>query len=130
MSRLAHLHEVLGGPQALALQVHVLEGLGVETIDFQSGPDALTAAMGAGTAPDVLFDAPGRIIEYGNGGYLVPLDDMLDALKSDLTSESLIQTWVAEPPPCPPPEQAARERAMARVSKSASSRFLFNGISS
>ena len=30
---------------------------------------------------------------------------------------------------CPPPEQAARERAMARVSKSASSRFLFNGIS-
>ena len=37
----------------------------VETIDFQSGPDALTAAMGAGTAPDVLFDAPGRIIEYG-----------------------------------------------------------------
>lgn len=64
----------------------------VETIDFQSGPDALTAAMGAGTAPDVLFDAPGRIIEYGNGGYLVPLDDMLDALKSDLTSESLIQT--------------------------------------
>lgn len=64
----------------------------LEIIDFQSGPDALTAAMGAGTAPDVLFDAPGRIIEYGNGGYLVPLDDMLDALKSDLTSESLVQT--------------------------------------
>ena len=64
----------------------------LEIIDFQSGPDALTAAMGAGTAPDVLFDAPGRIIEYGNGGYLVPLDDMVDALKSDLTSESLVQT--------------------------------------
>ena len=38
----------------------------VEIIDFQAGPDKLTAAMTSGTAPDVLFDAPGRIIEYGN----------------------------------------------------------------
>ena len=66
----------------------------LEIIDFQSGPDALTAAMGAGTAPDVLFDAPGRIIEYGNAGYLVSLDDMLNALKSDLTSPSLADTCV------------------------------------
>ena len=66
----------------------------VEIIDFTSGPDKLTAAMTSGTAPDVLFDAPGRIIEYGNGGYLVSLDDMVDALKSDLTSESLVETCV------------------------------------
>ena len=40
------------------------------------------------------FDAPGRIIEFGNAGYLVPLDDMLDELKSDLTSDSLVDTCV------------------------------------
>ena len=66
----------------------------VETIDFQSGPDALTSAITAGTAPDVLFDAPGRIIEYGNAGNLVSLDDMIDSLKSDLASESLLETCV------------------------------------
>ena len=38
----------------------------VEYIGFTSGPDKLTAALTSGTAPDVLFDAPGRIIEFGN----------------------------------------------------------------
>ena len=50
--------------------------------------------MTSGTAPDILFDAPGRIIEFGEAGYLVPLDDMLEDLKSDLTSESLVETCV------------------------------------
>ena len=66
----------------------------VEYIDFTSGPDKLTAALTSGTAPDILFDAPGRIIEFGEAGYLVPLDDMLDELKSDLTSQSLVETCV------------------------------------
>lgn len=66
----------------------------VEYIDFTSGPDKLTAAITSGTAPDILFDAPGRIIEFGNAGYLVSLDDMMDELKSDLTSQSLIDTCV------------------------------------
>ena len=66
----------------------------VETIDFQSGPDALTSAITAGTAPDILFDAPGRIIEYGNAGNLVALDDMIGELKGDLASESLLETCV------------------------------------
>lgn len=66
----------------------------VEYIDFTSGPDKLTAAITSGTAPDILFDAPGRIIEFGNAGYLVSLDDMMDELKSDLTSQSLIETCV------------------------------------
>ena len=66
----------------------------VEYIDFTSGPDKLTAAITSGTAPDILFDAPGRIIEFGEAGYLVPLDDMLDELKSDLTSQSLVETCV------------------------------------
>lgn len=66
----------------------------VEYIEFTSGPDKLTAALTSGTAPDILFDAPGRIIEYGEAGYLVALDDMLDELKSDLNSESLVETCV------------------------------------
>lgn len=37
----------------------------LETIDFTSGPEKITTAIEAGTAPDVLFDAPGRIITYG-----------------------------------------------------------------
>ncbi len=66
----------------------------VEIIDFTSGADALTSAITAGTAPDVLFDAPGRIIEYGNAGYLAPLDDMMEALKDDLANENLVETCV------------------------------------
>lgn len=31
----------------------------LETIDFTSGPDAITAAIEGNAAPDVLFDAPG-----------------------------------------------------------------------
>lgn len=66
----------------------------VEYIDFTSGPDKLTASITSGTAPDILLDAPGRIIEFGNAGYLVPLDDMLADLKGDLTSQSLVETCV------------------------------------
>ncbi len=61
------------------------------TIDFTSGPEALTAAIAGGTAPDRLFDAPGRIIEYGNAGKLVKLDDMFtDEFVADVNNEALI----------------------------------------
>lgn len=61
------------------------------TIDFTSGPEALTAAIEGGTAPDVLFDAPGRIIEYGNAGKLVKLDDLFtDEFVADVDNEALI----------------------------------------
>lgn len=48
----------------------------LETIDFTSGPEKITTAIEAGTAPDVLFDAPGRIIEYGKNGKLADLNDL------------------------------------------------------
>lgn len=51
----------------------------LETIDFTSGPQKLTAAIEGGAAPDVLFDAPGRIIEYGTNGKLVALDKLFTA---------------------------------------------------
>lgn len=51
----------------------------LETIDFTSGPEKITTAIEAGTAPDVLFDAPGRIITYGKNGKLVELNDLFTA---------------------------------------------------
>jgi multiple sugar transport system substrate-binding protein len=63
----------------------------LETIDFTSGPEAITAAIEGGTAPDVLFDAPGRIIEYGKNGALVSLDDLFTAdFIADVGNEELI----------------------------------------
>lgn len=51
----------------------------LETIDFASGPEKITTAIEAGTAPDVLFDAPGRIITYGKNGKLAELNDLFTA---------------------------------------------------
>jgi len=63
----------------------------LETIDFTSGPEKLVAAIEGNKAPDVLFDAPGRIVEYGMNGVLVPLNDMFtDELKADINNEGLI----------------------------------------
>ncbi|MEG1175791.1 MAG: ABC transporter substrate-binding protein [Ruthenibacterium sp.] len=63
----------------------------LETIDFTSGPDAITAAIEGNAAPDVLFDAPGRIIEYGKNGKLVALDDLFtEEYTKDVNSEALL----------------------------------------
>lgn len=63
----------------------------LQTIDFTSGPDAITAAIEGNAAPDVLFDAPGRIIEYGKNGKLVSLDDLFTAdFVKDVNNEALI----------------------------------------
>lgn len=62
----------------------------IEMIDFTNGPEKLINSVQGGTNPDILFDAPGRIIDYGMSGYLVPLDDMVEELKSDIVSEGLL----------------------------------------
>lgn len=64
----------------------------VEMIDFQNGPEKIITAVEGNTAPDVLFDAPGRIIDYGTSGYLVPLNDLFEetGLASDITSEGVL----------------------------------------
>ena len=67
------------------------------TIDFTSGPEALASAIEAGTAPDVLFDAPGRIIEYGRNGKLVKLDDLFTAdFAKDVGNEGLLSACKAD----------------------------------
>ncbi|MGT2934129.1 ABC transporter substrate-binding protein [Streptococcus catagoni] len=64
----------------------------LETIDFTSGPEKITTAIEAGTAPDVLFDAPGRIIQYGKNGKLAKLNDLFSKdFEKDVKNEKLIQ---------------------------------------
>ncbi len=63
----------------------------VETIDFTTASDKITTAIESDTAADVLFDAPGRIIEYGKNGKLVALDDMFtDEFKKDVGNDDLL----------------------------------------
>lgn len=65
----------------------------LETIDFTSGPEKIVAAIEGGTICDVLFDAPGRIISYGNSGKLAPLDDMFtDEFVKDVGNDALLQS--------------------------------------
>lgn len=64
----------------------------LETIDFTSGPEKITIAIEAGTAPDVLFDAPGRIIDYGKNGKLADLNDLFtDEFIKDVNNDQIIQ---------------------------------------
>ena len=65
----------------------------LETIDFTSGPEKITAAIEAGTVCDVLFEAPGRIISYAQNGKLVALDDMFtEEFVKDVDNEALINS--------------------------------------
>ncbi|MFC3928450.1 ABC transporter substrate-binding protein [Streptococcus caprae] len=64
----------------------------LETIDFTSGPEKITTAIEAGTAPDVLFDAPGRIIDYGKNGKLADLNDLFtEDFVKDVNNDNIIQ---------------------------------------
>ena len=68
----------------------------LETIDFTSGPEKIIAAIEGGTICDVLFDAPGRIIEYGKSGKPVDISDMFtDELVKDVNNDTLLQSCKA-----------------------------------
>ena len=49
-----------------------------QAIEFTDGPAKLETAIQSQTNPDVVYDAPGRVIDWASKGYLVPLDDMVD----------------------------------------------------
>ncbi|MCH4887503.1 carbohydrate ABC transporter substrate-binding protein [Acidaminobacter sp. JC074] len=63
----------------------------VQMIDFKSGPEKINTAIAAGTAPDVLYDAPGRIISWGKDGALARLNDMIDEGVKSNVSESILR---------------------------------------
>lgn len=68
----------------------------LETIDFTSGPEKITAAIEGGTICDILFDAPGRIISYGKNGKLAELNDMFtDEFVADVNNDMLLQSCKA-----------------------------------
>ncbi|WP_064590137.1 ABC transporter substrate-binding protein [Streptobacillus moniliformis] len=45
-----------------------------QKIDFTDGPAKLETAIQSKSTPDVVIDAPGRIIDWAKKGYLIPFD--------------------------------------------------------
>lgn len=67
------------------------EGIKVnlEMISFNGGGEKINAAIASNSAPDVLYDAPGRIIDYGRQGVLADVNDMIEELNGDVSDEIL-----------------------------------------
>ncbi|QTQ13590.1 extracellular solute-binding protein [Treponema parvum] len=55
-------------------------------VSFADGAAKIEEAIAAGKAPDIVYDAPGRIIEWANKGLLAPLDDVLATEKPYITT--------------------------------------------
>lgn len=53
-----------------------------QAIEFSDGPAKLETAIQSQTNPDVVYDAPGRVIDWASKGYLVDLEDIVQ--KSEL----------------------------------------------
>ena len=61
-----------------------------ELISFNDGPAKINTAIEGGTAPDIVYDAPGRVITWANNGVLAPLTDMFtDEIKGDMDQSVL-----------------------------------------
>ncbi|MBU3197561.1 ABC transporter substrate-binding protein [Clostridium algidicarnis] len=62
----------------------------VEMMDFASGPQKLNTAIASNSAPDLVYDYPGRIIDYARNGVMAELDSMFtDSFKSDVPEKIL-----------------------------------------
>ncbi len=48
-----------------------------QAIEFSDGPAKLETAIQSQTNPDVVYDAPGRVIDWASKGYLVDLEDIV-----------------------------------------------------
>lgn len=48
-----------------------------QAIEFSDGPAKLETAIQSKTNPDVIYDAPGRVIDWASKGYLVDLEDIV-----------------------------------------------------
>ncbi len=63
----------------------------VEMLDYENGPARVEEAMGNGTAPDVLFDEPGRISSYAKKEALAELGILFtEERRGDLVSEEVL----------------------------------------
>ncbi|MBY3620545.1 extracellular solute-binding protein [Acinetobacter sp. CUI P1] len=69
----------------------------LEMITFEGGPEKLNVAIASNTAPDVIYDAPGRIIDWGKKDLLAPLNDMVtDEVKNDISEAFWKQSSVGD----------------------------------
>jgi multiple sugar transport system substrate-binding protein len=67
----------------------------LEMISFDGGPEKVNVALASNTAPDLIYDFPGRILDYGQKGYLAPLNDMIDDdFKNDVSDSIWNQSKV------------------------------------
>ena len=55
-------------------------------LDFTDGPAQIEKAISSGQTPDIIYDAPGRIILWADKGLLEPLDDVLATEKPYITT--------------------------------------------
>ncbi|MDF2856534.1 MAG: transporter substrate-binding protein [Neobacillus sp.] len=67
----------------------------LEMISFEGGPEKLNLAIASNTAPDMIYDAPGRIIDWAKKGLLVPMNDMfpkeiMDDISPALMKQSMV----------------------------------------
>jgi len=58
-------------------------------LNFTDGAEKIEKAITDGKAPDIIYDAPGRIIGWAGKGLLEPLDDVLATEKPYITTELL-----------------------------------------
>ncbi|OAB32068.1 ABC transporter substrate-binding protein [Paenibacillus macquariensis subsp. defensor] len=69
----------------------------LEMITFDGGPEKLNVAIASNSAPDLIYDAPGRIIDWGKKGLLAPLDDMItDEVRNDISPAFWKQSTVGD----------------------------------
>ncbi|WP_284645196.1 ABC transporter substrate-binding protein [Paenibacillus silviterrae] len=69
----------------------------LEMITFEGGPQKLNVAIASNTAPDVIYDAPGRIIDWGKKKLLAPLNDMVPRdVQADISPAFWKQSMVGD----------------------------------
>lgn len=69
----------------------------LEMITFEGGPQKLNVAIASNSAPDLIYDAPGRIIDWGKKKLLAPLNDIVsDEVKKDITPALWKQSMVGD----------------------------------
>ncbi|GMK43751.1 putative sugar transporter sugar binding lipoprotein [Paenibacillus glycanilyticus] len=78
-------------------QKHPEIKVNLEMITFDGGPEKLNVAIASNSAPDVIYDAPGRVIDWGKKGLLAPLDDMIPQdVRSDIPDAFWKQSMVGD----------------------------------
>lgn len=63
----------------------------LEMVSFEGGTEKLNMAISTNTAPDVIYDAPGRIIDWGKKDLLAPLNDMFPTEVTEDISEAIMK---------------------------------------